>query len=676
MRALGTTRLSLIALALASGSLLTGQEARHAIMHPTQEMMDAHRIERSLLPLAKNDPHIEYNLAQARSANVTATLNLLSYFAYTPATWNQQQCGDCWVWGSTAACSMDMAIRGGARDLLSVQYMNSNYNNGTGSNWACCGGYPSAFASFYQSHKMFVPNSNTGASFADASGACPGSTARSASSIVTNPNHPITSISDNVIAINGGQASAIANIKAQLNANHPVPFCYFMTSAGWNAFDSFWSNSPASAIFPIDSYHGGSNGGGHCVCCVGFDDSDSTWIMLNSWGTTSTRPDGTFKIPQALTYTASTTDGAPAYEFDTYVIAWPTSSNTVAAKIVTPASDLTLNSGTTQTFTGSATDSNSSATLSYSWNFGDGYQATTASATHTYTNTGSTAVTYTVTFTATDNTGVSSQATRKVTVNPASTPTNTVTASITTPSGNVTVASGATQSFVGSATDSNASATLSYAWAFGDGATAATASASHAYTNTGSSAVTYTATLTATDNTGAKGTASRVITVSPSTNPNTQLILNGGFESGATSWTGTTADIGNWSSYNEPAATGSNACWLCGQGATNTETIYQKFTIPSTNTKTTLSFSLHIDTAETAATVYDYLNVQVLTSTGAVSKTLATYSNVNAAPGYSTQTFDLSAYKGQTIYIYFKGTEDANLQTSFLIDNVSVLSSK
>ncbi|HET6331437.1 MAG TPA: PKD domain-containing protein, partial [Holophagaceae bacterium] len=167
----------------------------------------------------------------------------------------------------------------------------------------------------------------------------------------------------------------------------------------------------------------------------------------------------------------------------------PGTSNTVTASINSPASNVTIASGTAVSFSGSATDSSSTATLSYSWNFGDGATATGASASHAYTNTGTSAVSYTATFTATDNTGVSSSATRAITVNPP-TAANTVTASITTPSGNVTIASGTSQSFVGSATDSSSTATLTYSWTFGDGGTASTASASHTYTNTGTSAVT------------------------------------------------------------------------------------------------------------------------------------------------------------------------------------------
>ncbi|HET6330533.1 MAG TPA: hypothetical protein VFF76_07070, partial [Holophagaceae bacterium] len=49
-----------------------------------------------------------------------------------------------------------------------------------------------------------------------------------------------------------------------------------------------------------------------------------------------------------------------------------TPANTVAASITTPASNVTIASGTNQSFVGTGTDSSSTATLSYSWTFGDG----------------------------------------------------------------------------------------------------------------------------------------------------------------------------------------------------------------------------------------------------------------------------------------------------------------
>ena len=93
------------------------------------------------------------------------------------------------------------------------------------------------------------------------------------------------------------------------------------------------------------------------------------------------------------------------------------------------------------------------------------------------------------------------------------TKTTTVSAAIGTPATNVTVASGATVSFIGSATDADPASTLSYGWDFGDATTATGTSTSHAWTNTSGSDAVYTVTFTATGSTGGLGTATRQVTV-------------------------------------------------------------------------------------------------------------------------------------------------------------------
>ena len=346
-----------------------------------------------------------------------------------------------------------------------------------------------------------------------------------------------------------------------------------------------------------------------------------------------------------------------------------TPPNTVTASITTPAGNVTIASGATLAFAGSATDSSTSATFTYGWNFGDGTTATGATASHTFTNTGTTAVTRTVTFTATDNTGVANSATRTVTVNPPAA--NTVTASITTPSGNVTLASGATQSFAGSATDSSTTATLTYGWNFGDGSTATGATASHTFTNTGTTAVTRTVTFTATDNTGVASSATRTVTVNPATTTASQILLNPGFESGSASWAQTSGVIGQYGSQGEPTHGGTWDAWLDGYGSTHTDTLSQSVAIPSTASSATLNFYLHIDTAETTTTsAYDKLTLVV--KSGTTTTTLATFSNLNAASGYTLHSYDLSAFKGKTVTILFTGTEDSSLQTSFVVDDTSL----
>jgi hypothetical protein len=93
--------------------------------------------------------------------------------------------------------------------------------------------------------------------------------------------------------------------------------------------------------------------------------------------------------------------------------------------------------------------------------------------------------------------------------------TNTVTAAITAPSADVTVASGAPVNFTGAGTDSSPTATLGYAWTFGDGATATGAATSHAFSNTTASNLVRSVTLTVTDDTGVAASATRNVTVTP-----------------------------------------------------------------------------------------------------------------------------------------------------------------
>lgn len=159
-------------------------------------------------------------------------------------------------------------------------------------------------------------------------------------------------------------------------------------------------------------------------------------------------------------------------------------------------------------------------------------------------------------------------------------------------------------------------------------------------------------------------------TPTPTPVPGAELLLNTGFESGAVNWTATAGVITN--STGQTPRTGAWYAWLNGYGVTHTDSLFQQITIPSTANAATLSFWLKINSAETTTTtVFDRLQVQVRNSSNTVLTTLATYSNLNETTGYTLKTFDLSAFRGQTIRIYFLGTEDSSLQTSFVIDDTS-----
>ena len=159
-------------------------------------------------------------------------------------------------------------------------------------------------------------------------------------------------------------------------------------------------------------------------------------------------------------------------------------------------------------------------------------------------------------------------------------------------------------------------------------------------------------------------------TPTPTPPPGQQLLLNPGFESGNVNWVTTTGVISN--SGRTPHG-GSWFAWLDGYGTTHTDSCYQQIAIPSNVTSATLTFFVSIDTAETTTTTqFDKLQVQVRNSANTVLATLATYSNLNKTTGYVLKTFDLTPYKGQTIRVYFLGTEDSSLQTSFVIDDTAV----
>ena len=184
-------------------------------------------------------------------------------------------------------------------------------------------------------------------------------------------------------------------------------------------------------------------------------------------------------------------------------------------------------------------------------------------------------------------------------------------------------------------------------------------------TTAGSSNVT----VTAADGKGGTGTTSFTWTVTTTTS--NQLLANPGFESGTTGWSGTTGIIGTSSAL--PARTGSYWAYFGGTGRTTTENLYQQVTIPSTATKATASYWVRITTAETTSTTqYDRLRLQVLNTSGTVLATLGTVSNLDKNTAHVQKTYDLTAYKGQTIRLRWLATEDSTLQTTFGVDDTAL----
>jgi len=491
--------------------------------------------------------------------------------------WDQGACGNCWVFGSTAACAIDDAAVSGTPQLFSTQWFDSDFY-ATGNGSACLGGDSSMFATWYDSYPRFIPWTNLDAGYRD--GRDPSSPVTPASAIGQSPAVGITGIAANRIATaTVSQAQAIANIKAVLDANRAVTLLFWLPSAGWTDFENAWNHEGQTTPWAgVDRYSGttmDADGGGHLVCVVGYDDTDQAWLLQNSWGTNSNRPDGLFELSQTMNYADTMEDDGTLdqYEFDTFAPAGWTNGNTAALAITTQPASETVAPGATATFTVAATGA---APLAYQW-----YQGEAALA-------GATAASYTT---------------------PAATPAD----------------NGARYAV----TVSNASGRITSA----------------------------SATLTV--SAGAGG----------------DLIVNGGFEHGATGWTATPGVIGQFGALAPPLA-GTWDAWLCGQGAA-TGALSQTVTIPAGLTRATLTFHLQIKGAGGKPGSAS-CQAQVRDPAGHVLATLATYTDAQAGSGYQAHTFDLSGYLGQTVAVSFTGTSGGGhgrnrRQTSFLLDEISLL---
>ena len=115
----------------------------------------------------------------------------------------------------------------------------------------------------------------------------------------------------------------------------------------------------------------------------------------------------------------------------------------------------------------------------------------------------------------------------------------------------------------------------------------------------------------------------------------------------------------------EPAHSGSWKAWLDGYGTTHTDTLSQSVTIPA-GCAATLTFWLHIDTAETTTTTaYDKLTVK------AGGDDAGDVLEPEQDHRLRQKSFNLSSFAGQTVTISFSGTEDSRSQTSFVIDDTA-----
>jgi hypothetical protein len=325
-------------------------------------------------------------------------------------------------------------------------------------------------------------------------------------------------------------------------------------------------------------------------------------------------------------------------------------------------------------FTGSVTLSASGLPSGVTASFGTNPTTSTSSVTFTASSTATTG-TSTVTITGTSG-SLTHTTTISLTVSATATPNFSLSASPASltvkqgTSGSSTITVTDSGGFTGSVTLSNSALPSGVTASFGTNPTTSTSVLTFTASST---ATTGTSTITITGTSGSlTHTTTISLTISSSQNQQ-QLIGNPGFENGTNTapWTLTAGVINNSSA--EPPHSGSWDAWLDGYGTTHTDTATQTVTIPSTVTTATLSFWLHIDTAETTTTTaFDKFQVQVLNTSGTVLAVLGQFSNLNHAAGYQQHSFSMNSFIGQTVQVRFIGSEDSSLQTSFVVDDVAL----
>jgi Zn-dependent metalloprotease len=288
------------------GSCNANIYSEHAIMQPDNETLKKWLASRTERSRAYIDPKIREELTESTGDY----FSILSLLTYLPEERDQGHCGNCWAWTGTGLMDVALRVNEGVSDRLSIQYLNSNYNGGNGSDWACCGGELSYFTGFYQDKKTSIPWSNANASYGDVASSCSRYDSNvSAGSIAMRPAYAVPDIMDEYIeTLNVSQEFAILNIKNVLKQNKAVWFAFYLpTTPAWQTFYDYWDNQTEEGVYNMDQFCGQNytDGGGHAVLLLGYNDTDPLnryWIILNSWGNSSERPNGLFRMNMSMNY--------------------------------------------------------------------------------------------------------------------------------------------------------------------------------------------------------------------------------------------------------------------------------------------------------------------------------------------------------------------------------------
>jgi uncharacterized protein YkwD len=160
---------------------------------------------------------------------------------------------------------------------------------------------------------------------------------------------------------------------------------------------------------------------------------------------------------------------------------------------------------------------------------------------------------------------------------------------------------------------------------------------------------------------------------STTTSGTSDLIANGGVESGLSPWQKTSTG-GNGVVSSARAHSGGNSMALCGYNSCNDQ-VWQVVTLPTSFTKLTLSYWEYSTTQEASTYCYDAFHSRIRSSTGVLLATVRSACNSNSS-GWTQTTVDLTStlgpYKGKQVEVYFQGTTNTLRPSTFYVDDVSL----
>jgi len=316
-----------------------------------------------------NEEYLIYDNASVYEAVATISSvpsSLSNEFPKTSyADWNQGSCGNCWVWAGTGALAQSLFKFNGTATPVSIQFFNSNYMDGNvimtkPHDWACTGGFPYTFADIYttgvnQSYSggpFVVPWSNVNASYKDADVEGRDAQTTLLKNLITNtPNAGLSQIVPQRVLTNtpSNQTAAVENITRALADGKVLYYSMNLpNSTAWSQFRDFFNNQPDKNIWDMDLYNqtfyneSSGEGSGHAMILMGYNktDADSAkhyWIIQNSWGTSTNRTKGQYKLKMWMDYNATfnNTDWT-TQEFWVFNVSWKTDPTVTA---ITPSTD-------------------------------------------------------------------------------------------------------------------------------------------------------------------------------------------------------------------------------------------------------------------------------------------------------------------------------------------------